>query len=317
MNDIKEFITNFWTKNESGGKKPVSFLQQVSDKTCTNIFIGYNEIGNRCLFLKTDNNSIPKLQYEKTNISLKASNTNKLVYIELHDLYFGEIFDDLICSIFFNLKNIPIKDNLTYFISIFKKWNELFKTYLGNNLLSENELLGLIGELTYLKYRLNQVNDQLLVNKILDSWSGPDGNTNDFVFDDINIEIKTIDFQRDYINISSEFQLSTSNKPLNLIVYKTTQTYLGISLVDIIADIREIINQKFGSTEKFLFKINSFHLDFKNTSYYTDYKVVISEPIIYNVKTSEFPRVVMDNLIKGVFGVKYKITLNSLEPFRA
>lgn len=316
MSNTNEFIENFWFSNESGNTNPTEILQQISDKICTNIFIGYNELGNRCLFLKTETSSIPQLQDEKTNISLRISKPNQLIYIELNDLYFGEIFNDLIVSIFNKLKNIPSNDNMTHFIALFKKWNELFKSKIEKYHLSEKELLGLLGELTYLKGEIIDADDHISVNRVLDAWSGPDGKANDFIFDNINIEIKTIEAQKEYVNISSEYQLSSTDRPINLMIFKSVRSKEGFSLVDIVSEIREIVNQKLGDSEKFLFKLNNFNLDFKNTTYYEDFKIIISPPSIYNVDSENFPRITVDNLISGVFGLNYKISLNELTPFK-
>jgi len=316
MSNINLFIENFWYSNEFGNNSPKELLQQISDKICTNMFIGYNELGNRCLFLKTDTSSIPQLQDEKTNISLRISKSNQLIYIELNDLYFGEIFNDLIVSIFNKLKNISESENMSHFIALFKKWNELFKAKIQKYHLSEKELLGLLGELYYLKNRINEAEDHISVNLFLEAWSGPDGKANDFIFEDINIEVKTIESQKEYVNISSEYQLSSTERPINLIIFKTIRSTAGFSLVDIVGEIREIINQKLGDTEKFLFKLNNFNLDFKNTTYYKDLKIKISDPSIYNVELDGFPKITTSNLIDGVFGVQYKIYLNDLIPFK-
>lgn len=316
MSNINEFIENFWLSNEIGNNNPKEILQQISDKVCTNIFIGYNELGNRCLFLKTDTSSIPQLQDEKTNISLRISKPNQLIYIELNDLYFGEIFNDLTLSIFNKLKNIPVHENMIHFIALFKKWNELFKARIERHHLSDKELLGLLGELHYLKEKIIESEDYISVNRVLDAWSGPDGRANDFIFDEINIEVKTIEAQKEYVNISSEYQLSSIDRPINLVIYKSIRSQEGFSLVDIVSEIREIINQKLGDSEKFLFKLNNFNLDFKNTTYYEDFKISISKPSTYNVELEGFPKITISDLIDGVFGLKYKIHLNELVPFK-
>lgn len=309
MSDLIEFVENYWVANELDGSRPNQVLQGLSPEYAANIFIGYNELGNRCLFLKSDILDLPPAQNEKTNISLIVNKQNNLVYIELNDMYFGEIFNDLIISIVNKLKNIPQDSNLFTFIALYKKWNELFKSKVERNDLTEKELLGLIGELSYLETKVDSAVDSIGVNAVLDAWSGPDGKANDFIFSDLSFEIKTIEIQKDFIDISSEYQLSCVNRPVHLVVYKASFDKEGISLVDLVASVRAKTDMKLGDSEKFLFKLNRFNIDFKNTAYYEDFKVILTGPELFNADDKDFPKVTSENLHEGVFGVKYKLNL--------
>lgn len=316
MNNLIEFIENYWVANELGNKNPNQVMQGLSPEFASNIFIGYNELGNRCLFLQTENLSLPSVQHEKTNISLIVSKPNKLVYIELNDLYFGEIFNDLIVSIVNKIKNIPEESNLVTFVALYKKWNELFKSNIEKGNLSENELLGLIGELSFLEERVNNSLDAFEVNAALEAWSGPDGKANDFIFPGISYEIKTIVGQKDFVDISSEYQLDCVNRPVQLVIYKATFSKNGVSLSDLVASVRLKTDKKLGETEKFLFKLNRFNIDFKNTGFYENFRVVLAEPESYDTNVVGFPKITVINLVEGVFAVKYRLSLNSLTKYK-
>ena len=316
MYNLTEFIESFWLANDPAHNGNLGALQKLSAEYATNVYIGYNELGNRCLFLMTDTGHIPSVQNEKTNISLIVSKPNSLIYIELNDLYFGEIFNDLIVSIFNKLKNIPEEQNLNHFISLYKKWNELFKARTERRSLSEKELLGLLGELQYLETRIEEAENDFEVNSVLEAWSGPDGRANDFIFPDISYEVKTIEVQKDFVDISSEYQLSCINRPVKLIVYKAAVSENGFSLVDIVAAVRRKIDEKLGDSEKFLYKLNMFSIDFKNTAVYEDFKITLSEPSFYNCSNADFPKITAENLISGIFAVKYRLNLNSIQKFK-
>lgn len=316
MNNLIEFIENFWATNSPESGSSTGALKKLSSEFATNIYIGYNEIGNRCLFLLTDTTNIPPVQNEKTNISLIVNKPNSLVYIELNDLYFGEIFNDLIVSIFNKLKNIPVNQNLNSFIGLYKKWNELFKARAERGSLSMNELLGLLGELKYLEQRVDESENSFGVNTALDAWSGPDGRANDFIFPEVSYEIKTIEAQKDFVDISSEYQLSSVNRPVVLTVYKATQSENGFSLVNIVNSLRTKIDEKLGDSEKFLYKLNRFNIDFKNTDLYDDFKILLSEPAFYKTDEITFPKITAENLITGIFGVKYRLNLTALSNFK-
>lgn len=316
MTTTIEFIENYWKLNESSNSKPKEILQLISPKECPNLYIGYNELGNRCLFLKTDLQNFPKIDNEKTNIALKISEENSIIFIELNDNYFGEIFNDLIISLFNKLKNIPISESKFQFIALFNKWNELFKNKFKKDHLSENELLGLLGELVYLKEKLTDAEDYFQVNEYVNSWSGPDGNANDFIFSDLHVEVKCIEQQKQFVNISSEFQLDNLDFPIHLLVYKTIRTQEGFSLVDLVNDIRDLIQKKSGDLDYFLLKLNQFNIDFKSTTYYEDFKIYITDKSMYNTDQVDFPKISSDKLCNGIFNVKYKISLKELTKFK-
>jgi hypothetical protein len=315
MNSTYEFIDNYWKINDPQAGYSSSSLIRLTPNQSTNLFIGYNENGNRCLFLKFENLEINEISNKNQNISLKINKPNNLIYIELNDNYFGEIFNDLIISILNKLKEIDINEQLTTFISLYRKWKELFTAQLENKLLSENELLGIIGELKFLEELIENSRTATEVNLVLDNWCGPNKNATDFITDEVCYEIKTISAQKDYVDISSEHQLTIINIPIYLVVYKATISDTGFSIVDLILKIREKIDIKFGDIEKFLFKLNFFKIDFINMTEYKTFKINLSDPIKYNTSLENFPKISTDGLIEGVYSVKYKIKLNSISEF--
>ncbi len=316
MNDLIDFIESFWQRHESHKKRASGILQKLSSDVDCNTFIGYNEHGNRCLFLTSEELNIDFTEYEKTNISLIINKKNKLIYIELNDLYFAEIFNDLIISIFNKIIKTNLIDRTELFLLLFRKWNELFISRTNNSLLTEKELIGLIGELSFLDKQITTEVDGLFVDSLLEAWTGPDNKANDFVFIDHCVEIKVIDSQKEYIDISSEYQLYEVGRPIYLYLYRYNYSTKGISLIELITQIREKIDLKFGDIEKFLYKLNTFGIDFKNISLYDDKKVLLSESICFNTSLEGFPRIIPQHLALGIFSVKYKLSISQLTPFK-
>jgi hypothetical protein len=314
MNNIIKFINDFWISNESDDKKVTGMLQKLSSESLADVYIGFSEVGNRCLFLKSDVTGVVSAQNEKTNISLIIDRVNSLVYIELNDIYFGEVFNDLIVSIFSHIKDMQSYQSVQQFVVLFTKWNELFKSRISKKLLSERELYGLLGELFHLKKYLSNCDDANDINYTLDSWSGPDGNANDFIFAEVNHEIKTIEATKDFVDISSEYQLNCE-KPILLVVYKCIRSNEGFSLSEIIDEIRIIIDRKFGDIERLLHKLNMFNIDFKNKNAYEHFKIEISKSFFYNTDHEDFPKITPKNLMQGISSVKYRINLSSIKNF--
>lgn len=316
MNDLINFIESFWQKYDSQKKKASGFLQKLSSDVDCNMFIGYSEHGNRCLFLFSEELDIDLIEYEKTNISLIVSKKNKLIYIELNDLYFAEIFNDLIFSIFNKINKANLVERTRLFLLLFRKWNELFISRANNSLLTEKELIGLIGELSFLDNQITTDVDGLFVDSLLEAWTGPDNKANDFVFIDRCVEIKVIEIQKNYIDISSEYQLSEVDRPIYLHLYRYSYSTKGISLIELITQIRLKIDLKFGDIEKFLYKLNTFGIDFKNVSLYNDKKVLLSDFTCYDTSLESFPKIIPEHLTFGIFSVKYKLSISQLTPFK-
>lgn len=316
MSSTLSFIEDFWEANEQNGQYPTLLIQKISDDPNTNIYIGYNELGNRCLFLNVNSISNHKIQIKSANINLKSNDSSNLLYIELVDKYFGELFNDLIFSIFNKLFSLPEDLRADQFIILYKKWHELFKKNDNQSGLNDQQLMGLIGELTFLKHLISKVVTPTDVNNIVSAWGGPEGRATDFTFPAIAYEIKTISHSKEFIDISSEFQLSCETIPVHLVVYKAEISEKGFSLFDLVTSIRNDIDIKLGETEAFLYKINSFKLDFINVSNYKNLKIILPSPITYDASSIKFPKIVSKELTQGIFGVKYKINLNSITNFK-
>lgn len=112
--------------------------------------------------------------------------------------------------------------------------------YGSSKLLSENEVLGLIGELLFLKDFAFKVYG---VSTGLNGWSGPEPTHKDFSFENNWYEIKTINSYKNSVSISSLEQLD-SEFDGHLIVYtmeKMSPSFNGVKLNSLVANINELI----------------------------------------------------------------------------
>lgn len=115
---------------------------------------------------------------------------------------------------------------------------KMFRT--NSEILSEPEIKGLIGELLFLKDTLIP---RMTVSKAIGAWGGAEKNRKDFAFDLEWYEVKTIDFGKETVRISSIEQLDS---PVDgtLVVYqleRMTEEYNGLTLNKLIGDIMSII----------------------------------------------------------------------------
>ena len=107
--------------------------------------------------------------------------------------------------------------------------------------LSEEKVLGLIGELLLLKHLLGTIDEATAVN----AWVGPQSEEHDFVLDDLDVEVKTTLSERRSHVIGSETQLQRSPaRPLWLISIQLTRggaASSGETLGDVVAGMSSML----------------------------------------------------------------------------
>ena len=123
-------------------------------------------------------------------------------------------------------------------INRYFQWKKMFVSS-SNNLLTEPEIMGLIGEIVYLRDTLSQ---QIGLYNALKSWSGQELTHKDFSFDDTWVEVKTIKSGSQTVKISSLEQLE-SEFVGELAVFsleKMSMAYNGLSLNKLIMQVRDL-----------------------------------------------------------------------------
>ena len=185
------------------------------------------------------------------------------------------------------------------------QWS-LFFDKCPNGILSDNQQLGLLGELWFLYIFLEKG-----AFEIIKKWKGPESATKDFVFDDLAVEIKTtIRSDTNRIHISDENQLDDSGFSklilCNLIFIKDELD--GYTLPELIEEIRG-----------FLGTYNYEQVRFNELLEKAGYRDVFAEMydksfklenmFYYNV-SEDFPRVIPRDLRNGVKAVSYNIELS-------
>jgi len=109
----------------------------------------------------------------------------------------------------------------------FYSWKKMFS--VSKNLLSESEIMGLIGELLFLRDFLFEKYGK---GEALKSWSGQELTHKDFSYNDMWYEVKAIHSGKDSVKISSLEQLQSKIEG-ELIVYsleKMSASYDGIKI---------------------------------------------------------------------------------------
>lgn len=220
--------------------------------------------------------------------------------------YFCTFCEDLVES----TKDIR-DDNIAYrtLCARYLSWKRLFKPHQGR--LSEQEIMGLIGELLYLK---DVLFDKLGIAASIDGWTGIEYMHKDFSFDDEWHEVKAISSGKGSVRISSIEQLD-SNVDGTLVVYeleRMSPSFNGIRLNSLVADILTRIAAN-PIKDVFMTKLSQCSYDFAPD--YDNFVYSMTGLQRYAV-TQDFPRLMRNNIPISIQRVQYEIILAEIEPYK-
>lgn len=236
----------------------------------------------------------------------------KELHIYLLDNQLKDIFSLFIENIVEEIsKSVTENEALIETSNVVLKWKKLFDKINFQGLTLERQK-GLIGELLLFNSLLDE---DYSIDKLLESWTGPDYNDKDFHFSSFGIEVKLTSSKVPRVKISSERQLDSENlTKLYLVLYVVEEVKdKGFSLNSIIEQIRVKINNNQNAIKFFnerLLLVGYFEEDHEN--YQRQY--AFRKRNFYEV-TINFPRLVASDLPIGLFDTKYSIELSAIEQF--
>jgi len=282
---------------------------RVTDSHPLELYLGKNEKGNPTLRfngmfqpVKVVGNSLLEIKQVKTTD-----------YYSL--LFCFNSTDNL--SLFYNFCEDIISQTENYsgtngYIEIVNRYNQWKKMFYGSSkLLNENEIIGLIGELMFLK---NYAIGKYRTTTGLNGWSGPEPTHKDFSYGDDWFEIKTINSFKNSVFISSIEQLDSENDG-RLVVYrmeKMSPCFNGISLNNLVSEIMQSLAL---DTDKDIFVEKLKQVGYAYNEVYDNYIYNYISVDAYLVN-SEFPRLKASRLPAGIGKVQYEVLLKMIEKFK-
>lgn len=215
---------------------------------------------------------------------------------------FYHFCEDIITS----TENYQGDDGYKEVVNRYLQWKKMFS---GNNkILTENEVLGLIGELLFLK-------DKAIVDygitEGLNGWSGPEPTHKDFSYKNDWFEIKSINTFKNSISISSIEQLD-SELPGSLVVYsfeKMSSSFDGITLNALVASISKELSYE---SDRDIFFAKLKQVGYTYNDVYDNYVFNLVKIETYLVD-DKFPRIKAESLPNGISRVQYEILLSMIE----
>ncbi|MFI5452589.1 PD-(D/E)XK motif protein [Pedobacter sp. UC225_61] len=311
-----EALVNKWSAFELSSSTTYKSLR--IDSVCMpDLFIGFDKDENRCLILKLPTNYLPDFQSSiRQNLSLYLYNETKWIVLSLLDDSFKDLFNDLILSIYNKIFELSEPDRyVSELLKTYYKWSEFFQENSGN-LLSDQQVKGVFGELIVLKNLLESSlsND---INDILNSWKGLYDTGHDFINENQTLEVKTKDLNASTIKISSEYQLEPEiGKELELLVVNVLmEPLIGISLKDLFISIREYVIVHLADYTLLLKAISQKGLTIKKMEDFDHLKFKPVNIISYNCMAEDFPKIIRSFIPTSINSVSYKVNLNDLQSF--
>lgn len=191
-------------------------------------------------------------------------------------------------------------------------WQKLLQ-YENKSVMSFQRQKGLLGELIYLLKMIDDIGMELAV----DSWTGPDGSDQDFLFPADWAEVKSISLAAETVNISSLQQLQHEEEG-RLIVYILESTTAGedrVCLVDVVNTIKTKIMVNARYLDRFDLKLYKYGYRREHEDEYRNNEFRLIEKREYFVN-NEFPKLVRENVCKEIVACKYELSLAAIEKYR-
>lgn len=282
---------------------------RVSDSHPLELYLGKNEKGYPTLRyngvfqpVKVLGNSLLEIK------QIKTSGYNSL-------LFCFNSADNL--SLFYSFCEDIITQTETYsgdngyveIVNRYNQWKKMF--YSSSKLLSENEVLGLIGELLFLSgFAMKKYGTTVALN----GWSGPEPTHKDFSYGDDWFEIKTINSFKSTVFISSIEQLDSESVG-SLVIYrmeKMSPSFNGVSLNNLVGSIMNSLDL---DSDKDIFVGKLKQVGYGYNEVYDNYVYNYISMDSYSVR-DDFPRIKADHLASGIGKVQYEIIISQIEKYK-
>lgn len=285
------------------------YYKRVDNEHPLDFFIGLNTKGQKTLklrgaftyqhFVGTSCIEVKQLKSE-TRITLSFS----LINDDATSLFY-KFCDDLIeeTRLIFDV-NVGYR----FVVNRFLLWKKLFVS--KKNILSEVEIIGLIGELLFLT---NTCFQKYGMHESLIGWTGMEPTHKDFSFKNYWYEVKTKHVHIQTIKISSLEQLDSPLKGELIVVdlERMSPEFNGLKLNKLVIDIRTKLSN-IEDADLLDYKLGQAGYQYNDD--YDDYSYELKKISRYSV-TNQFPRILRNNIDDRIQKIQYEISVNALTDF--
>lgn len=201
------------------------------------------------------------------------------------------------------------EEGYTCIITRFHQWKKMFVSS-KKNMLTEPEIMGLIGEILYLRGPLSK---KIGLSQALKSWSGQELTHKDFSFSNTWVEVKSVSSGSQNVKISSLEQLDSENigELAVFLLEKMSVAYNGITLNKLVLDTRKLFDSS-EDQDSFIAKVALQGYEYNNN--YDDFVYEQSSLKRYIVN-KDFPKLTVVDLPHAIAKATYELSLLEISQF--
>lgn len=194
------------------------------------------------------------------------------------------------------------------------RWQEFLRRR-PNDLLTEDRIKGLIGEMLFMKLHLAP---KFGPSMAVQFWQGPEGLPQDFNIGDSAVEVKCRSgATTPYVTIRSADQLCPQLSEMYLFVVTLGKTIPeaqdAVNLPNLVSEMRDLL-QADGSDKIERFTDLLHMVGYVDTDRYLEFSYVLSSAAMYRV-VDGFPRICPEEIHRGIIRLSYDIRLAECDPF--
>lgn len=300
MKNIENAYKGFTTKDT---------FSYYDDTHPLDIIIGINEFGQESVLIRSEFPPNPKIaKTSSIDISLSRYSEKYQLGFHLHDKKMNSIFYKFVDDLVESTRSVPIENGMDKICDRYELWKKLF--YKGRqDLLSESQIIGLIGELLFLK---DVMLEKYTAIEAINSWSGCDNTHKDFSVDNDWYEVKVTKIGALTVKISSLNQLD-SIAPGYLVVYefeKMSESYNGLTLNTVVNSVLSMLSNEL--QDKLIEKLKTAGYYYNDK--YDEYSYRFAGVNYYFVD-KRFPKISRFDIPNAIVRIEYEILKNELTDY--
>lgn len=274
------------------------------------IFLGVDNSGRKSLVITLSAEKERVVSSKTITVEFFNRNDGRLsLKFSLEDDSLKEIFYKFCEDVIESTKNTTQESG---FSPIIRRWNTWIDFFTKSSLpLSESEVLGLIGELKFIK---SYMFDTYGVDKALDSFIGVDKAHKDFEVNNTWYEVKAIHHGVRSVKISSIEQLDSELEGSLVVVTLDQGTHNSedcITLNKLVLEVKAML----GENQAVTFDEKMRKAGYIYDERYDEYVYMFVKMDFYSVREN-FPRISINELPIGVTKASYEIDISSMQQFK-
>lgn len=298
-------------KDKFENEKKNRTFRRIDGEHQLDIFLGYNEESKPTMIIIVCGKEVNIESSRSIEVKLFKKDDSRIsISFSLLDVSMEAIFYKFCEDIIESSRNINKLNALNYIVGRWNCWRLMFKKN-ANELLNENQISGLLGELIFLKeYMIPKYGECVAIK----AWMGSEKSHKDFEVEDTWYEVKTIRSGALTIKISSIEQLDSENLGhLNVVVLDKTNEKCSksISLNNYVNELQEMLGD---FENELIFRNKLGQAGYCYDEEYDKYNYRFIESKKYTVD-ERFPRIKKEDLADAIVKASYDILINEIQKY--